>query len=171
MRNAVAHKDIQQLKELNSTGWAIAAIIFGGVIPGIMMLIAYSEIDTLPETIINIQPAPTFTPGAMDKIIQLKHLVDSGAITQQDFEEQKQRILFGTTPQHESPEMEELRKLKGLLDCNAITEEEYKIQKQKILNLLNISAQATAKGTCPYCHAINPENTRFCENCGTALTA
>jgi hypothetical protein len=170
MRNAVVQKDLQQLKELNSIGWAIAAIILGGLVPGVMMIVAYSQINDLPETVTYAHTTPSFTPGAMDKIMQLKKLVDSGAITQQDFEEQKQHLLLGSAPKNEPPEMEELRKLKALLDCSAITDEEYKTQKRKILNSLNLSVSDTTIEICPSCQAINQEGARFCENCGASLS-
>ena len=47
MRKAANEGDIDTLKELNSIGWAIAALIFSGIIPGVMLLIAHSPIEEL----------------------------------------------------------------------------------------------------------------------------
>jgi len=37
------------LKSLNSLGWAIAALIFSGIIPGVLLLIAHGRIEDLPS--------------------------------------------------------------------------------------------------------------------------
>ncbi|MGD0478401.1 MAG: hypothetical protein ABSB29_09595 [Nitrososphaerales archaeon] len=47
MRSAADRGDIARLKNLNSTGWAIVALLFTGIIPGIMLLIAHGPIDEL----------------------------------------------------------------------------------------------------------------------------
>lgn len=47
MRGAAERGDVAKLKELNSLGWAIVAIFFAGVIPGIMLLIANGAINDL----------------------------------------------------------------------------------------------------------------------------
>lgn len=47
MREAAERGDIAKLKSLNSVGWAIVALIFAGVIPGIMMLVAIGPINEL----------------------------------------------------------------------------------------------------------------------------
>jgi hypothetical protein len=47
MRHAVDSGDITALKALDSVGWAIVALIFCGVVTGIMLLIAHSSIQEL----------------------------------------------------------------------------------------------------------------------------
>ena len=47
MRGAARRGDIAALKGLNSIGWAIVALIFAGVIPGVMLLVAHGPIDDL----------------------------------------------------------------------------------------------------------------------------
>lgn len=47
MYSAANKPDIKTLKELNSVGWAIIALIFSGIIPGIMLLIAHGPVDEL----------------------------------------------------------------------------------------------------------------------------
>jgi len=49
MYSAVKNGDIATLKSLNSLGWAIVALIFSGIIPGIMLLIAHGRINDLPS--------------------------------------------------------------------------------------------------------------------------
>jgi len=49
MYSAVKNGDIATLKSLNSLGWAIVALIFSGVIPGVLLLIAYGSINDLPS--------------------------------------------------------------------------------------------------------------------------
>lgn len=49
MRAAANKGDIMRLKGLNSIGWAIIALIFSGIIPGIMLLIAHGPIDELKK--------------------------------------------------------------------------------------------------------------------------
>ncbi len=47
MRTAADKGDVARLKSLNSTGWAVVALLFAGVIPGILLLIAHGPIDEL----------------------------------------------------------------------------------------------------------------------------
>jgi len=49
MYSAVKNGDIATLKSLNSIGWAIVALIFSGVIPGVLLLIAHGRIEDLPS--------------------------------------------------------------------------------------------------------------------------
>jgi nitrogen fixation/metabolism regulation signal transduction histidine kinase len=49
MYSAANNGDIAALKSLNSLGWAIVALIFSGIIPGIMLLIAHGRINDLPS--------------------------------------------------------------------------------------------------------------------------
>jgi len=47
MRSAADKGDVARLKDLNSIGWAIVALLFTGVIPGIMLLVAHGPIERL----------------------------------------------------------------------------------------------------------------------------
>ena len=49
MYNAVNSGDINTLKQLNNIMWAILALIFAGVIPGIMLLISFGPINELGQ--------------------------------------------------------------------------------------------------------------------------
>jgi hypothetical protein len=49
MYSAANNGDIAALKSLNSLGWAIVALIFSGIIPGIMLLIVHGRINDLPS--------------------------------------------------------------------------------------------------------------------------
>jgi hypothetical protein len=49
MYSAVQNGDIATLKSLNSLGWAIVALIFSGIIPGVLLLIAHGRIEDLPS--------------------------------------------------------------------------------------------------------------------------
>jgi len=49
MYSAAKNGDIAALKSLNSIGWAIVALIFSGVIPGVLLLIAHGRIEDLPS--------------------------------------------------------------------------------------------------------------------------
>jgi hypothetical protein len=46
---AAKNGDIAALKSLNSLGWAIVALIFSGIISGIMLLIVHGRINDLPS--------------------------------------------------------------------------------------------------------------------------
>jgi putative membrane protein len=47
MRSAAKRGDLQTLKGLNSVGWSIVALLFTGLIPGILLLIAHGPISSL----------------------------------------------------------------------------------------------------------------------------
>lgn len=47
MYKAAKSNDVKTLKELNSIGWAIVALIFTSIITGIMLLIVHRSIATL----------------------------------------------------------------------------------------------------------------------------
>jgi hypothetical protein len=59
MRIAAHSGDVAMLKQNNSTVWAIIALILGGVIPGIMLIVASGPINGLAAGM----PAGTFTPS------------------------------------------------------------------------------------------------------------
>jgi heme/copper-type cytochrome/quinol oxidase subunit 2 len=49
MYSAAEKGDVVALKPLNSLGWAIAALIVSGIIPGVLLLIAHGRIEDLPS--------------------------------------------------------------------------------------------------------------------------
>jgi hypothetical protein len=49
MYSAAKNGDVATLKSLNSLGWAIVALIFAGVVAGVLLLIAYGSINNLPS--------------------------------------------------------------------------------------------------------------------------
>jgi len=126
MRQAADRGDLSRLKALNSVGWAVAAIFFAGIIPGIMLLIASGPIKMLrPAGLIalSIEDMATLT--------RLKSLVHGGVISQAEFETQKARLLGGAPAM--APEGNELQQLKALYDAAILSAEEYEVQKQKLL--------------------------------------
>ncbi|MEM4115980.1 MAG: SHOCT domain-containing protein [Saccharolobus sp.] len=127
MRRAAKNKDVSRLKELNSIGWAIVALIFTGIIPGVLLLIAHEPIAALSTE-------GGLSDNNLDKVIKLKTLMDSGVISKEDFEAQKNKLLRGMSSS-DSVE-EKLKKLKSLLDSGAITQEEYDQQKGAVLKKL-----------------------------------
>ncbi|MEM4091400.1 MAG: SHOCT domain-containing protein [Thermoplasmatales archaeon] len=124
MRRAAKNKDVSRLKELNSIGWAIVALIFTGIIPGVLLLIAHEPIDALSTE-------GGMSDNNLDKVIKLKTLMDSGVISKEDFEAQKNKLLHGVSSS-DSVE-EKLKNLKSHLDSGAITQEEYERQKKAVL--------------------------------------
>ena len=56
MYNAVNSGDINTLKQYNNMMWAILALIFTGVIPGIMLIISFGPINELGQA--PMSPAP-----------------------------------------------------------------------------------------------------------------
>lgn len=71
---------------------------------------------------------------AIGKLVKLKSLLDSGAITRVEFEAEKDKLL---QKKPESMTLEEqLRKLKSLLDSGAINQKEYDAEKRKLLDQL-----------------------------------
>ncbi|MEM3574084.1 MAG: SHOCT domain-containing protein, partial [Nitrososphaeria archaeon] len=62
---------------------------------------------------------------------KLKTLMDSGVISKEDFEAQKNKLLHGVSSSYSTEE--KLKNLKSLLDSGAITQEEYEKQKKAIL--------------------------------------
>ena len=133
MRIAALKKNVRELKQLNSIGWAIAGV-FAGLIPGVLMLVAYGEINELRGAF--SAATPDFQPDSMERLLRLKQMLDSGMITREDFELQKQRILHGPADGAEPAEPEELRKLRSLLDCGALSPEEYEAHKRRYLEAL-----------------------------------
>ncbi|ABP51719.1 MAG: hypothetical protein OWQ51_03750 [Pyrobaculum arsenaticum] len=47
MYKAAEIGDVTTLKSLNSLGWAIVALLFAGLIPGIMLILAHGTIEKL----------------------------------------------------------------------------------------------------------------------------
>ncbi len=126
MRKALNKGDIQTLKSLNSIGWAIVALIFSGIIPGIMLLIAYGPIE-------EYSAEGELSENTIDKLVKLKTLMDSGVITKEEFELQKAK-LYGTSSSGSVEE--QLAKLKSLLDSGAITQSEYEEQREALIKKL-----------------------------------
>ena len=51
MYSAAERGDIATLKSLNSLGWDIVVLIFSGIVPGVLLLIAYGSAQDLPAAI------------------------------------------------------------------------------------------------------------------------
>jgi putative membrane protein len=129
MRSAANRGDIGMLKQLNSVGWAVVALIFAGVIPGIMLLIANGPINELGAS----GSGGAIPSDSFDRLTKLKTLLDSKAITQAEYDSQKAAILHPETARPPGIE-DELKKLKSLYDSGALTAAEYEEQKKKILS-------------------------------------
>jgi putative membrane protein len=59
MRSAADSGDVPRLKSLNSVGWGIVALLFSGIVTGIMLLIANGSINDLSAS-----PQPMANPPA-----------------------------------------------------------------------------------------------------------
>ena len=129
--HAAKRNDVRGLKEADSVGLAVVALIFTGVVPGILLLVAHGPISELE--IGAVSGSPSLGADAIDKLERLKKLMDTGVITQTEFDEQKKRILGPLNQSMNTPE-EELIKLKQLLDSGAITKLEYEEQKKRVLS-------------------------------------
>jgi len=127
MRKAANKGEIDRLKELNSIGWAIVALIFSGIIPGVMLLIAHGPIEELGTE-------GEMSGDNLDRVLKLKSLMDSGVITKEEFEVQKNKLIHGSSSS-DSVESK-LKDLKSLLDSGAINQSEYDEQKRKLLEKL-----------------------------------
>ena len=99
---------------------------------------------TTPNPVYSSPAAATVPPPATaqsatlrvmaDKIAKMKTLVDSGAISKDDFGTQKQRILgLAVDASAAVHGADDFLKLKSLLETGALTEEEYEAQKQRFL--------------------------------------
>lgn len=87
MWNAANRGDINKLRELNSTVWAIIAIITGFLAPtGIILLIMRSPIDNIKRGL---------SVGDLEKLSKLKKLQDEGVITKEMYDAERKRILGG----------------------------------------------------------------------------
>jgi hypothetical protein len=126
MYKAAKKEDVDSLKSLNSIGWAIVALIFSGIIPGVMLLVAHGPIEELSSSATSNEN--------LDKVLKLKALLDSGVISREDFELQKDKLLHGISSS--DPIETKLRNLKSLLDSGSINQEEYEEQKKRILSEL-----------------------------------
>lgn len=69
----------------------------------------------------------------IEKLSKLKSLLDSGAISKDDFDNQKIRILGRTISYSKPAEPEDFQKLKALLDSGTLTQEEYEHHKKRLL--------------------------------------
>jgi hypothetical protein len=127
MRIAANKGDIKTLKELNSIGWAIVALIFSGIIPGIMLLVAAGPITSLEEG--------GMSDEIIDKMMKLKTMLDSGLITKEEFDQQKAKLTASSAASTGGLE-EQLNKLKTLLDSGVISQSEYEEQRKAILKKL-----------------------------------
>ncbi|HEV2226598.1 MAG TPA: zinc ribbon domain-containing protein [Nitrososphaerales archaeon] len=65
MRSAAESGDIAKLKSLNSLGWAIVALIFTGVINGIMLIIANGTINDLQPVTMQSAPMTPVQPATL----------------------------------------------------------------------------------------------------------
>ncbi len=129
MRIAANINDIEGLKALDSNVWAIIALIFSGVIPGIILLIVSPEIKQISATSKSGIPLPD-----IDKLSKLKEMLDSEVLTKEEFESQKKLILHPSSEQPSDTLEITLNKLKSLYQSGALTEDEYNQEKRKLLS-------------------------------------
>jgi putative membrane protein len=132
MRNAANIGNIATLKQYDSVGWGIVALIFVGIIPGIMMLIAHGPIQDLSTT--PMQPVQTHAD--LDRLTKLKALLDSGVITREEFDAQKNMLLNPAGAQRSGSVEDQLTKLKSLYDSGVLSKAEYDQQREQLLRRL-----------------------------------
>jgi BMFP domain-containing protein YqiC len=128
MYNAANGGNIGRLKQLNSFVWSIIALIFSGVVPGVMLLLAQGPIDDLEGESSKQQQKQ---PNAVDSLIKLKSLLDSGTITESEFKAQKERLLYGE-PKNVSVE-KRLKELESLLGAGDLTPQQYTTRRKEII--------------------------------------
>jgi hypothetical protein len=135
MYRAASNGNVVQLKEINSQSWAVVALIFAGVIPGIMLWVAYGPINALPSNI--AVKHSSIESESIDKLSKLKGLLDSNVITKEEFYNQKSLLIgHGNQTNEENTVEEQLTKLKMLYESGAITTPEYDQQRQVLLSKL-----------------------------------
>lgn len=93
IQRAVEKGDVARLKALNSLEWALPALIFSGVIPGIMLLVTHRLMEESGRP-----PAPVPTPlevtqNALEAIRKLKSLQDSVGVARGEYESRNDSIL------------------------------------------------------------------------------
>ena len=87
MWNAANSGDGKKLKKLNSSFWAIIAILSGFLAPaGIILLIMHAPIE-------NIKRGLSYAD--LDKLTKLKKLLDDKVITKEEYNAEKNRTLGG----------------------------------------------------------------------------
>jgi archaellum component FlaF (FlaF/FlaG flagellin family)/ribosomal protein L40E len=194
MYNAANGGNIGRLKQLNSVVWSVIALIFSGVVPGVMLLLAQSSIDDLDgERAIE----ESLKPNVVDRLIKLKSLLNSGTITESEFKAQKEQLLYG-----ESKNVSEYRRnfgaslgsslhqeaakpassyedprmiLKLRLAKGEITREQYEELKGIIQSTDTRAEDASAEEQlknpkiCRECGTPLPVDVRFCPFCGTPI--
>ncbi len=124
MHSAAQRGNISELKSLNSLAYAIIALVLTGIIPGIMLIIAYSDINSIDASVISGNP--------VERLDGLKKMLDDGIITKDEFEAKKEGIIKVSNPVMQN--IEELRKLKEMRDTGVLTEEEYTKMKKNMLS-------------------------------------
>jgi ribosomal protein L40E len=168
MNRAANQGDFETLKYMNSTGWAIFALLVGGVIPGIALLVAHAPIEELSNTTIaerreeRVARAPIeelHTTGEwrekeviddLDRIGKLKSLLESGAITREEFETQKNLILHKGAVQ--TPQSKQVSAKTNVVNTQT-----------------DIASKNTSVITCSKCGAQDSIDSKFCSSCGSVF--
>ena len=121
-----------------STGAGIGTYIMG--LTGIVWIVNAQVSGILSNLESSIQngeiktaAVPDGNGSEIEKIVKLKGLMDSGAITREEFEELKQRALGTISPVKGGLE-KQLAALKSLMDSGALTQAEYAAEKKKLLD-------------------------------------
>ena len=121
-----------------STGAGIGTYIMG--LTGIVWLANAQITGIISDLESNIQngaiktaAVPDGNGSEIEKIVKLKGLMDSGAITREEFEELKQRLLGTISPLKGGLE-QQLAALKSLADSGALSQAEYAVEKKKLLD-------------------------------------
>jgi hypothetical protein len=69
----------------------------------------------------------------IEKLAKLKALLDVGAISKDDFDKQKAKLLGRGVSLSKAVDPQAFRNLKSLLECGVLTEEEYNSHKERLL--------------------------------------
>ena len=93
MYRAASNGNIARLKEANTQSWAIVALVFAGIIPGIMLLVAYGPINMLHEAPFPNRSNWDAGSSIEEQLAKLKAIFDSGLITKPEYDQQKQALL------------------------------------------------------------------------------
>jgi uncharacterized membrane protein len=138
MKKAVDAGDATTLGRLNTAGWGIVALIFNGVISGVLLFMVHRSIRRPHVTQDHVaSPVTSSTSEVLEKIVKLKGLLDSGALTREEFDQQKNLLLHPeNSPQPSSAALKaqnELEKAKSLHDAGVLTADEYDGIKKRLL--------------------------------------
>ena len=134
MKKAADTGDITTLGRLNSVGWGVVALISNCIIPGVLLFMVHRSITQPRKSKHQVtSPSTGATSEVLEQIVKLKGLMDSGALTREEFNEQKNLILHPENSLQPSEVESEIHRAKSLYDSRVLTPDEYNGIKKRLL--------------------------------------